>query len=190
MRDHEFTPGVFGALLRYEASALAAYRHQQSQQARRRAERAEARQAYLRAQYEKQRTARIVAYRGTLAPEDLSALKHEMRSRLEPQSAGIPRAALEAWVNVELQERLATLAEVPPFDVWLVQREATGLAADNPQPGCTPARGERLYAKPVRHNPPGAHPQSGVTAPGATLHPATAKGPASCNPTAPRSSRR
>ncbi len=102
-----------------------AYQHLQRQQEQRRAGQVEAREASLRAQYEQERAAGVAAHRDKIAPEDLEVLNHEVRQFLQAESAGIPRTALDAWVQAEVQERLAAQAGMPPFDEWLISQEAS-----------------------------------------------------------------
>lgn len=117
-RQNAFKPHVFGGLLRYEASALAAYARQQRQQAQYDAERAAGREAARHEQYQRHRTRCIQAYRDEIGPEALDGLRQKVRQRLKANSPGIPKAAFDAWVQADLQDQLAQEAGIPDFDDW------------------------------------------------------------------------
>jgi hypothetical protein len=121
-RRSGFQPHVFGGLMRYEGSALAAYRRQQAKRAREAAEAAEAREARLHQQYEQERRTQLSAYRDGLSPGALEALKAQLRADLMATEP-IPRSVLGARLKAELHDRLAWQAGVPSYESWLRQRQ-------------------------------------------------------------------
>jgi hypothetical protein len=123
-RQKDFTPEVFGGLMRYEALALAAYRRQQSQQERRHAEEAETQAAYLRQQYERDCQTRVVSYRAGLSSERLARLEEEVRTELAEREEIHP-SVFGARLKAELHHRLLIGAGVPSFNDWREQRGAT-----------------------------------------------------------------
>ena len=123
-RRSEFTPHVFGGLMRYEGSALAAYQRQQTQQQRAAAEVAEVREAYLKQQYERDCRAQLETYRASLSPETLTRLEEKVRTDLIAQEE-IPRSLLDVRLKAELHDQLTLQAGVLSYEVWLRQREET-----------------------------------------------------------------
>lgn len=136
-RRSDFTPHVFGGLMRYEGRALAAYRRQQAKRTRETAEAAEAREARLHQQYEHERRVQLSAYRDRLSPADLSALNAQVRAELMATET-IPRSLLSARLKAELHDRLALQAGVPPYEAWLRQREETSHGDEHPAAGISP----------------------------------------------------
>jgi hypothetical protein len=123
-RHKAFTPEVFGGLMRYERPALAAYRRQQVQQERVGAEAAEARESYLKQQYERDCRAQMETYRASLSPETLTTLEEKVRTDLIAQEE-ISRSLLDVRLKAALYDQLTLQAGVPTYEAWLHQREET-----------------------------------------------------------------
>jgi hypothetical protein len=133
---------VFGGLMRYEGSALAAYWRQQVKRTREAAEAAESREARLHQQYEHERREQLRAYRDGLSPAALAAIEAQVRADLMATEA-IPRSVLGARLKAELYDRLALQAGVLPYEAWLHQREKTSHGAECSAAGVGPT-GDRI----------------------------------------------
>jgi hypothetical protein len=140
-RRSDFTPHVFGGLMRYEGRALAAYRRQQAKRTREAAEAAADREARLHQQYEQERRVQLSAYRDGLSPAELATLNAQVRAELMATET-IPRSLLSARLKAELHDRLALQAGVPPYEAWLRQREKTSHGKERSAAGVGP-KGDR-----------------------------------------------
>jgi hypothetical protein len=123
-RHRAFTPEVFGGLMRYEGPALAAYRRRQVQQERGAAEAVEARESYLKQQYDRDCRAQLETYRARLSSETLTALEEKVRTDLMAQEE-ISRSFLDVRLKAALHDQLMLQAGVPSYEAWLRQREET-----------------------------------------------------------------
>ena len=117
MRQDGRTSYVFGGLMRYEASALAAYRrqtaqaaaHQADSSAQQRRRRLDAYEAWLRRQLD--------ALKETLPSEQLEALREQARQQARSRQQ-IPSYLLMRHVEHEVETQLIQTHGLPSFEVW------------------------------------------------------------------------
>ena len=122
MRQEGRTAHVFGGLMRYEASALAAYRRQAAQTAAQQAEsgaqqrrrRLDAYEAWLRLQLD--------ALKETLPPEELEALREQARRQARSHQQ-VPSYLLTRQVEHEVETQLIQMHGLPSFEVWSAHDE-------------------------------------------------------------------
>ena len=122
MRQEDRMAHVFGGLMRYEASALAAYRRQAAQTAAQQAEsgaqqrrrRLDAYEAWLRLQLD--------ALKETLPPEELEALR-EQAWRQARSHQQVPSYLLTRQVEHEVETQLIQMHGLPSFEVWSAHDE-------------------------------------------------------------------
>jgi len=117
-----YAPRVFGGLLSYLPSALAAYEAQAARAPQAAAQRAAADERTQREQYQAWEQREVDQLRGALPPGELAAREAEVRARLRAE--GTPAVALPLAVRVAVDTGLAAQAGLPSFEVWRQTQEA------------------------------------------------------------------
>jgi hypothetical protein len=108
---------VFGGLMRYEASALAAYQRQEVHAAKAQSKRtAEQQRRHLDA-YEDWLRQQLEALKATLAPAELEALQCQVRQHLCTEK-GLPYYLLERQVAHDVDTQLIDIYRLPSFEIW------------------------------------------------------------------------
>jgi hypothetical protein len=117
VRQSGFKPDVFGGLMRYEASALAAYQSQGAHDAKAQREVTAQQQRCLLDAYDAWLRQRLAGLKDALSAEQLQALREEARQRVGATPA-VPHFARAYQVAYEVETQLMETHGLPSFEVW------------------------------------------------------------------------
>ena len=127
---------VFGGIMRYEASALAAYRRQEAQSAARQAESGDQQQRRQLDAYEVWLREHLETLKAALPPERLQTLRQQAREQVR-QGERMPSYVLARRVEHEVEAQLIQGHGLPSFEVWSEQYQTATLSL-NTQDGLPP----------------------------------------------------
>ena len=122
VRQEGRTVHVFGGIMRYESSALAAYRRQEAREATQQAEATSEQQRRRLDAYEMWLRHELEALKETLPPAQLQVLRTQAEQRLGAAEK-IPPYALACRVAHEIDTQLIRTHRLPSFEVWSKQHE-------------------------------------------------------------------
>jgi hypothetical protein len=120
VRREERTVHVFGGIMHYEASALAAYQHHKARAAKAQSEAAADQQRRRLDTYEAWLRQQLEAIKASLAPAELQALRTQAWQHLS-RTEKLPGYALERRVAHEVDTQLINIHRLPSFEVWSQQ---------------------------------------------------------------------
>jgi len=120
VRREERTVHVFGGIMHYEASALAAYQRHKARAAKAQSEAAVDQQRRQLDTYEAWLRQQLEALKATLAPAELQALRTQAWQHLS-RTEKLPGYALERRVAHEVDTQLIDIHRLPSFEVWSQQ---------------------------------------------------------------------
>jgi hypothetical protein len=120
VRREERTVHVFGGIMHYEASALAAYQHHKACAAKAQSEAAADQQRRRLDTYEAWLRQQLEALKASLAPAELQALRTQAWQHLS-RTEKLPGYALERRVAHEVDTQLIDIHRLPSFEVWSQQ---------------------------------------------------------------------
>jgi hypothetical protein len=122
VRHEGRTVHVFGGIMCYEASALAAYQRHESRQAKQRVEASAEQQRHRLDMYETWLRKQLEAFKQALPLEQLKAMRTQAQRRLDTAEK-VPRYALERCVAHEVDTQLMQDHGLPSFEIWSEQYE-------------------------------------------------------------------
>ena len=114
---YNYAPKVFGGILQYADTAIKTFDAQKKKHEQRNLE---AREAQLKARYERYREHEIHRIKSTLSSEELSAMEDAIRAELVAE--GTFPAMVNLGMHVKLHADLADRAGIPPYEEWRSQQ--------------------------------------------------------------------
>ena len=121
-RDEGRTVHVFGGLMRYEASALAAYQRHVAREVTQQADATAEQQRRQLETYETWLRQQLQTLKTALTPAQLQELRAQAQQRLG-DAEKVPLYALERCVAHKVDTQLMQIYDLPSFDVWSQQQD-------------------------------------------------------------------